>query len=79
MLTEGEKRVRIDFNSQGVYNVPIHKIKTKFAEIINMLEASAKEEYDLGTYNTRVEETYKQAIIRVEDAAMWAVKAITSN
>ena len=79
MLTEGEKRVRIDFNPQGLYNVPIHKIKTKFAEIINMLEASAKEEHDLGTYNTRVEETYKQAIIRVEDAAMWAVKAITSN
>lgn len=79
MLTEGEKRVRINFNPQGLYNVPVHKIKNKFAEIINMLEASAKEEQDLGTYNTRVEETYKQAIIKAEEACMWAVKAITSN
>lgn len=79
MLTEGEKRIRVDFNPQGVYNVPIHKIKSKFAEIIDMLEASSNEEYNLGTYNTKVEETYKQAMIRIEDAAMWAVKAITSN
>ena len=79
MLTEGEKRVRIDFNTTGVHNVPIHKIKSKFAEIINMLEASAKEEIELGAYNTRTEETYKQAILKTEEAAMWAVKAITSN
>ncbi len=79
MLTEGEKRIRIDFNATGVHNIPIHKIKSKFAEVINFLEASAKEELELGTYNSRVEETYKQAIIKTEEAAMWAVKAITSN
>lgn len=70
--TIGEKRVRTSFNvAEGETRSNIDLFKTKTAELINMLEEmkieSVGEEYRL----------IALAQTDYENAAMWAVKAVT--
>ncbi len=70
-MTLGEKRVRTDFNVSG--DAKIDEIKNKTAELINMcigMHGSEGGEYEQ-------ERLYSLAQTAYEEAAMWAVKAIT--
>jgi len=74
-LTIGEKRVRTEFNPEGVGNVNF--IKEKTAELINVCE-------EMKPKDGEVVEPEKLRLIALaqtayEEAAMWAVKAATFN
>ena len=71
--TLGEKRVRTNFNvSQGETRSNIDLFKTKTAELINMLEDLKAEASDGEQFRLIAE-----AQTNYENAAMWAVKAVT--
>lgn len=82
--TLGEKRVRMDFNVSS--SEEVDKIKQKTAELINFLEAVKNDEVSK-TYNETPETLQevsgeKLRLIAIaqtvfEEAAMWAVKAVT--
>ena len=84
-LTLGEQRVRTEFNpsKEGV----VDQIKQKSAELINLMQAIRNDEVSK-TYDKSVEAKNevsgeKLRIISLaqtayEEAAMWAVKAVTS-
>ncbi len=83
--TLGEKRVRVDFNTTG--NTEIVLIKQKTAELIDYLQAIRADEVSK-TYdqNPEVKQEVSGEKLRLialaqteyENAAMWAVKAITA-
>jgi hypothetical protein len=64
----GEKRIRVTFNPSN--SDVITRIKTTFAELINECE-----EMKANGKNPR---ECAEAQTRIEDAAMWMVKAATS-
>lgn len=66
--TEGEQRVRVDFNPSSSGDV--YEIKSKVAELINLMN-------DLKQKGANVREA-ATAQTKLEEAAMWAVKAATS-
>ena len=71
--TLGEKRVRVAFNPDN--NETVHVIKTKAAELIDLLEAQR---------NTDAPRSEKNRLIsiaqtEIETAAMYAVKAATTT
>lgn len=71
-LTFGEKRVGVTFNpSQNEY-VEIFKRET--AKLIDLLNESA--EVNL---NQEAKRCFSLAMTTYEEAAMWAVKAVTKN
>jgi len=81
-LTLGQRRVRMSFNPSSNYDVD--NIKTKAAELIDLCEDFRKKLDEAGFNGT--EEGKRDADIRrclslaqthFEDAAMWAVKAVT--
>lgn len=76
-LTIGEKRVRTEFNPEGVGNVNF--IKEKTAELINVLEDFKKDERHKEFMDSEVIRVISVAQTTYEDAAMWAVKAVTSK
>lgn len=76
-LTIGEKRVRTEFNPEGVGNVNF--IKEKTAELINVLEEFKTDERHKGFMDSEVIRVISIAQTTYEDAAMWAVKAVTSK
>ena len=69
-LTYGEKAVGITFNPSN--DDKVHQIKSKYAEIINMLN-------DLRTEKGQCEASRLASvgITEAQGAQMWAVKAIT--
>lgn len=73
--TLGEQRVRTDFNVTG--SDVVNQIKTKSAELINLIDGlTAKEGLngkELGEY-VRLKSL---AMTDIENGAMWAVKAAT--
>lgn len=73
--TLGEKRVRTDFNPSANSNVD--QIKQKTAELINLLETERGIEKN---YEDVAEKFRLIALAQTayEEAAMWAVKAITA-
>lgn len=71
--TLGEKRVRVDFNVAQAGNV--YALKSKAAELIDILEAFKNDErHEIGPEESRLIAT---AQTKIEEAAMWAVKAVT--
>ncbi len=68
-LTKGENRVRVNFNVSGSGDVD--KIKTKTAELINLIDS-------LPNKNGEMERLKSLAMTAYEEAAMWAVKAATA-
>lgn len=69
----GEKRVRVDFNVAQAGNV--YALKSKAAELIDILEAFKNDERnEIGPEESRLVAT---AQTKIEEAAMWAVKAVT--
>jgi hypothetical protein len=83
-LTLGEKRIRIDFNVSGLDSV--NSVKRKKAELIDDLDAIRNTEVSK-TYVNSVEakeivsgeklRLLALAMTAYEEAAMWAVKAMT--
>ena len=72
-LTVGEKLVGIDFNVGNRGDV--HECKNRFAFAINQLE----ELYKNGEVTEGKATIIEEAKMRILDAQMWAVKAITYN
>lgn len=68
-LTKGENRVRVNFNVGG--SKDIDKIKTKTAELINLIDS-------LPNKDGEMERLKSLAMTAYEEAAMWAVKAVTA-
>ncbi|MCT4079307.1 hypothetical protein HZP84_04075 [Elizabethkingia anophelis] len=72
--TLGEKRVRIEFNPSNSGNV--NALKTKAAESINILEDFKNDpRNEVDGEKVRLIAT---AQTKFEEAALWAVKAVTS-
>lgn len=67
--TLGERRVRIDFNPSAESAVDI--IKNKTAELINTIN-------DCPSNDPEVRRLVSLAMTSYEEAAMWAVKAVTA-
>lgn len=77
-LTMGEMRVGINFNPSS--NPDVDDIKIKAAELINFLESKrpAKNQEDkFQGFSNEVNRLISLAQTHLEDAAMWAVKAVT--
>lgn len=74
MTTLGEYRVGISFNPSG--NVQVDDIKRRAADFIDYCESqrTAKAADDTGGEVNRL---LSLAQTHIEDAAMWAVKAVT--
>lgn len=68
-MTEGEYRVGIKFNPSGAGDV--HEIKTRAAELIDMLAPLAADRDHPGSRCAAI------AMTEIESGAMWAVKAVT--
>lgn len=68
--TLGEKRVRIDFNPSAESAVDV--IKNKTAELINIVNANPSEDGE-------TKRLMSLAMTSYEEAAMWAVKAVTGK
>jgi hypothetical protein len=71
-MTKGEYLVETNFNPVG--SGPVHEVKMRTAELVDQME-------ELRTH-TRNEEQARCAAIaatKYEEAAMWAVKAITKE
>jgi hypothetical protein len=66
MQTEGEKRVRVDFNVTN--SDLIQQIKAKSAELINLVHEHRAKDPRLASL----------AMTAYEEAAMWAVKLVTT-
>lgn len=67
-ITLGERRVRVEFNPSSEHIVDI--IKNKTAELINLIEKCPSEEPE-------VRRLIALALTDYENAATWAVKAMT--
>lgn len=68
--TLGESRVRVEFNPSAESAVDI--IKNKTAELINIVNACPSQEAETKRLMSLAMTTY-------EEAAMWAVKAVTGK
>lgn len=68
--TIGERRVRVDFNPSAESAVDI--IKNKTAELINLVN-------DCPAEDGEVKRLVSLAMTSYEEAAMWAVKAVTAG
>lgn len=77
MSTLGEKRVRVEFNpSKGEI---IQDIKQTTAELINLLESFRSSEPKDSVPNPEFQRLISIAQTEYENAAMWAVKAVTTQ
>jgi hypothetical protein len=74
MKTLGEKRVRVDFNVDDRSDV--HQVKTKAAESIDFIEGLRDEPVEPSKAGER-HRLVSLAQTAYEEAAMWAVKALT--
>jgi hypothetical protein len=70
-MTEGEYRVGITFNPSG--SGAVHDIKTRAAELIDMLAPIAADRDHPGSRCAAL------AMAEIESAAMWGVKAVTKQ
>lgn len=73
-MTRGEQLVSIDFNVDNRGDV--HDCKMRFAHAINCLEELRN---GPTTLSATQELLINEAIMRIVDAQMWAVKAITAK
>ncbi len=72
-MTLGEKRIRTDFNVSG--DTEIDHIKKSTAQLIDYLNKHTGD--DSGAISDEQGRLVKLAQTSYEEAAMWAVKAIT--
>lgn len=74
-MTEGEKRIRVDFNVGQ--SSKVYEIKKKSAELIDLVDQLnpklTREDFDLEEFRRLI----SLAKTAYEEAAMWAVKAET--
>jgi len=70
-LSYGEKAVGLTFNPSG--DSDVHSCKSAFAREINRLDG-LRDQVDVGPEGKRL---FSIAITAIQDAQMWAVKAIT--
>lgn len=74
-MTEGEKRIRVDFNVGQ--SSKVYEIKKKSAELIDLVDQLnpklTREDFDLGEFRRLI----SLAKTAYEEASMWAVKAET--
>lgn len=85
--TLGEMRVRVEFNPSN--DSVVHMVKEKFAEIIDILKnaSDAKRQLDSSellndqkVFNSgELARVTAIAMTETENAAMWAVKALTAE
>lgn len=73
-MTIGEDRVRIKFNPSD--NSLVSQLKQKTAELIDLCEEARARGTPPDAESARL---WALAMTQFEDAAMWAVKAATSN
>lgn len=73
-MTRGEQLVGIDFNVDN--HGDVHDCKMRFAHAINRLEELRN---GPTTLSATQELLINEAIMRIVDAQMWAVKAITAK
>lgn len=73
-MTRGEQLVGIDFNVGNRGDV--HDCKTRFAQAIDQLEAIKNGPEMISDLQLHL---IDEAILRILDAQMWAVKAITAK
>lgn len=71
----GEKLVGIDFNPGNIGDVA--ECKQRFAQAINQVIAHKDDAFNQGTLTADKEMLLDEAVKRILDAQMWAVKAIT--
>jgi hypothetical protein len=71
MMSLGEDRVRVKFNPSD--NSTVMQLKQKTAELIDLCEKLRNE----GSSSSEHQRLWSLAQTHYEDAAMWAVKAIT--
>lgn len=71
MKTEGQWRVGVDFNPSG--STDVAAIKEDTADLIDRMQEIAKDREHPGARNASL------AMTAYEEAAMWAVKAITKE
>lgn len=69
--TEGEYRVGVSFNPSS--SSAVDEIKRKTAELIDLMMALTRNRGAVGTREAAI------AATAYEDAAMWAVKAVTKQ
>lgn len=86
-MTTGETIVRTDFNASKSDDVAI--VKNEIAGVINKLESeielartrlldsTTEEEYN--ALNKDLTRVYDKAVLVLEEASMWATKALTSK
>ena len=72
-MTLGEYRVGLDFNPSG--DPDVHAIKRMAAEFIDLCQ-TMRDKHSIGAETGRL---LSLAQTHAEDAAMWAVKAITKK
>lgn len=70
-MTLGEKRVRVEFNPDN--NDLVHQFKQKSAELINLFRNIPTRPDDKGEQQRLI----SLGMTAYEEAAMWAVKAVT--
>lgn len=74
-FTHGEMLVGISFNVGNRDDVAT--CKKRFAEAIDQLEEASADAYENGTLTSNKEAIINEAKMRILDAQMWAVKALT--
>ena len=72
--SSGEKLVWIDFNPGNITDIA--ECKQRFAQAINQVIAH-KDAFNQGSLTADKEMLLDEAVKRIIDAQMWAVKAIT--
>lgn len=77
MQTLGEKRVRVTFNPDK--GEVINDIKQEIAKLIDLLENQRLAEPKDAVPNTERQRLISIAQTELESAAMWAVKAVTTE
>ncbi len=70
-MTEGEHRVGITFNPSN--SGMVNDIKTRAAQLIDILEPITRDRSNPGAREAAI------AMTAFEEAAMWAVKAVTKS
>ena len=75
--TLGEYRIGINFNPSG--NGTVHAIKQKTAELIDLLDRLSLVDTENVIVDGETVRLFGVAMTAYEEAAMWAIKAVTKN
>jgi hypothetical protein len=76
-MTLGQERVRLSFNPSG--NIDVVNIKQRAADCIDWCAGRKISETSVSVADQEVNRLLELAMTAFEEAAMWAVKAITAG